>query len=411
MRSWPFSKSMSEWEAASRTDATLPVSLYLHVPFCVSRCAYCAFHSAPLPPDGDVRARFVEAVGHAARYWAALGLLDDVSSVYVGGGTPTALGDALCGALRALLGPAVVAPTAEVTIETNPETTTRELVGRVRSEGVNRISVGVQSLDEAVLRALGRRHSPAQAAEAVGYAKDAAASVSVDLMCGAPAQSLTSWEATLKGVIRLGVDHVSVYPLSVEEGTPLAMAVRERGTATPDDEATAEMMELAEGLLAASGLRRYEVASYARPGHECEHNVGYWTGRPYIGIGPSAASMLPVQGRVSEAVRCGDAARVRFTSPADTDAFLQRPAGPPIEVECLTHAEAAAEDVMLGLRRTAGISEALVAGPGTRQALERLTEAGLVERVDGRWRTTRSGWLLGNEVFEAVWNSRSRNEG
>lgn len=431
MPSWQSSKSTTRRAATLAGSAREPRSVYLHVPFCAQRCAYCSFHSTAIGDDPEVVEAYVDAVSRAARRWAEHGLLDEVVSVYIGGGTPTALGHRLPDLVRAILGSVILVHGAEVTVEANPETATPDLLARLCAEGANRLSVGVQSLDEPVLRALGRRHSPREVLDAVSHATGSGLDVSVDLMCGAPAQTLGSWRRTLRDVVALGADHVSVYPLSVEEGTPLAAAVARGSIELPDEDLVAEMMELAEELLSSAGVPRYEVASYARPGHECRHNIGYWTGRPYVGIGPSAASMLPAtptvveamrewgatqheigdsSGRVTGAeVRDGEVGRLRFTVTADTRAFIECPTAAPGEVEFLSRSDADVEDAMLGLRLTEGITDALVDRAGVRESLERLSEAGLVERAEGRWRTTRVGWLLGNDVFEAVWSSRHRD--
>jgi oxygen-independent coproporphyrinogen III oxidase len=401
-------------------------SLYVHVPFCVLKCAYCAFHSTTMSQEPGVADHFAWAVGEGAAHWAALGMLDDVASIYIGGGTPTTLGYPLVTLIESLLGTCKLAKDAEITVETNPDTTDPALVERLVESGVNRFSVGVQSFDDDVLRALGRCHSSVSAHRAVQSLVGSGAEVSLDLMCGVPGQSPESWRRTLERALECGAGHVSVYPLSLEEGTPLADSVRSGEVETPDDDRAADMMETAAECLGAAGLHRYEVASYARSGCESVHNTGYWTGRPYVGIGPSAASMLPSD-TFSTAIACEawsdpglagvgrtidgvpqESVRVRFLRAADTAGFLRHPVGPPEEIEYLTARQAAAEDAMLGLRLARGIADELAVAAGAVPALEELTSLGLVEHVDGRWRVTAAGWLLGNEVFEAVWFAGTR---
>ncbi len=408
---------------ASHHPATLgPVSLYVHVPFCVLKCAYCDFHSQPFcdvsPEEPE---HFAWAVGEAARHWAALGVLDDVLSLYVGGGTPTTLGDGLTGSIADLCAIANMRPGAEITVETNPDTSSPELAARLHASGVTRFSVGVQSFDGADLRVLGRCHDAQAAERAVRELVATGARVALDLMCGVPGQSLASWQATLERAVATGAGHVSVYPLTVEEATPLAHHVATGALPEPDPDAAAEMMERADEVLADAGLARYEIASYAREGEQCVHNLGYWTGRPYIGLGPSASSMVPVAafraaaaseswadpsvvgvGRVIVDVPA-DAARVRFTHAADTVAFIRTATGAPEEVEYLTAEEALREDVVLGLRLAEGVAADLAERAGVVDALLRLEQQALVERAGGRWRLTRRGWLLGNEVFAEVW--------
>jgi oxygen-independent coproporphyrinogen-3 oxidase len=404
----------------------LTASLYVHVPFCVLKCAYCDFHSAAMSQEPGVADHFAWAVGEGAAHWAALGALDDVESVYVGGGTPTTLGPALISLLGAIWLSIRRTPDAEVTVETNPDTTDAALVSRLVESGVNRFSLGVQSFDDDVLRILGRSHSASSAERAIATLLESEARVALDLICGVPGQSLESWRDSVERALASGAGHVSIYPLTLEDGTLLAEAVHSGSLEHPDDDIAAEMMEFACERFAAGGLQRYEVASYARAGEESRHNSGYWTGRPYVGIGPSAASMLPSEvfeaaiaceawsdpgvagvGRTLDRVPAGTG-RVRFVRSADTTAFLRKPVGPPEDVEYLTPAEAAAEDAMLGLRLAEGITDALAAEAGGTEALGDLQSRGLVEHVDGRWRVTSTGWLLGNEVFEAVWFAGAR---
>lgn len=416
---------MSDGLDTGLSGSALKASVYVHVPFCVLKCAYCSFHSAPLS-GAELPSHFARAVVESTAHWASRGLFDDVASVYIGGGTPTTLGDALIAIVDGLATAARLEPGAEVTVETNPDTTDPALVEQLVDRGVNRFSVGVQSFDDQVLRTLGRCHTASAAESAVSVLMSTGAEVAVDLMCGVPGQSLRSWEESVGRAIESGVGHVSVYPLSLEEGTPLAARVSSGSVESPDDDRAAEMMELAAERLDSAGLERYEVASYARPGLESIHNSGYWTGRPYLGIGPSAASMLPADAfgeaiggeawngpgtsgveRTPPGVR-EDAARVRFVQAADTAAFVRDPLGPPAEVEYLTHGQAAAEDAMLGLRLARGISDDLAAAAGATGALQDLARCGLIEHVGGAWRVTPAGWLLGNEVFEAVWFAGTR---
>jgi oxygen-independent coproporphyrinogen-3 oxidase len=376
--------------------------------------------------EPGVAEHFAWAVGESAAHWAALGVLDDVASIYVGGGTPTTLGYTLVTLIESVVGTCRLSKNAEITVETNPDTTDPALVERLVESGVNRFSVGVQSFDDDVLRALGRCHSSAAALRAVRSLVGSGAEVSLDLICGVPGQSHESWRESVERALECGASHVSVYPLSLEEGTPLAESVRSGRVSSPDDDLAADMMETAAECLGDAGLHRYEVASYARSGCESVHNTGYWTGRPYVGIGPSAASMLPSD-TFSAAIACEawsdsglagvgrtidgvphESVRVRFLRAADTAGFLRHPVGPPEEIEYLTERQAAAEDAMLGLRLTRGITDKLAVSAGAVPALEDLASLGLVEHVDGRWRVTTAGWMLGNEVFEAVWFAGTR---
>ena len=395
-----------------------PVSLYVHVPFCLSKCAYCDFYSEV----GELRqhARFVDAALFEAGHWSHYGLLDDVPTLYVGGGTPTVLGVELVRLVRGLAETARLRADAEVTVETNPEVTDATLVAELIDAGVNRFSLGVQSFDDEVLRTLGRCHDAARAREATRVLREAGVAFSIDLICGVPGQSAESWEATLEEAVSCGARHVSVYPLSIEPGTPMASAVEAGRMAEPDSDVAADMMLAAEVALAVAGMPRYEVASYAQPGREARHNIVYWTGGAYLGVGPHAASMLPVD--AFERVAAGEgwtvpdgggvvAARVRFTRTTTLEQYLRHPLARPEPLELLSAAAAAREDVMLELRLTLGVGAEKAAAAGVTEALADLAEEGLVTLdpdPDGvaRWRTTQRGWLLGNRVFGAVWNAQ-----
>lgn len=410
-----------------------PVSLYIHVPFCPSKCAYCDFVSAavdvsaPAPrgddpvvadaAERDLGDAYVDAVlAHVAEA-AERGLLDSVPTVYVGGGTPTLLGERLVRLVRSVRAVPGVAPDVEFTVETNPETTSGSLTHALVQAGATRFSLGIQSFDDDVLATLGRCHDAIAAQRAATVSRESGVPFSVDLICGVPGQSEASWRDSVERAIATGAAHVSVYPLSIEEGTPLARAIDVGVLPEPDSDTAAEMMEIAADLLTAAGLERYEVASYAQPGHESRHNTVYWTGGAYLGIGPSAASMMSketlrrltrpayegatVDGHADSS---SDSERVRIVWTETLDAFLGGGlAQASAQVEALSIAEALREDAMLGMRMSVGISERLAEEAGVITALESLAASGLVARAEGRWRPTRRGWLLGNEVFSAIW--------
>lgn len=400
--------------------APLPVSLYVHVPFCVSKCAYCDFYSRP---GGEtLRAPFIDAALFEAGHWSHYDLLDDVPTVYIGGGTPTILGDGLVRLVEGILQTAHVREGAEITVETNPETTDAGSVSGLIAAGVNRFSLGVQSFDDDVLRTLGRCHDASRAREAIGVLRGSGVGFSIDLICGVPGQTTESWEATLEEAVSCGARHLSVYPLSVEEGTPLHAAVAAGRIPEPDPDIAADMMLAAEVALTAAGMPRYEVASYAQPGHEARHNLVYWTGGAYLGVGPHAASMLPfetyrdiagAEGWELPSANSVDAVRARFTREVTLEEYVRCPLASPGPVELLDASDTAREDAMLGLRTSCGISSQSVEAAGIEEVLAELAEQGLVEVSetpdgDARWRTTEQGWLLGNRVFEAVWTSGRR---
>lgn len=382
-------------------------SIYIHVPFCASRCAYCDFLSTPVFPGGDVAHRLFEsycsAVMRDVRQWASAGVLGEVPTIYIGGGTPSVLGADLPRLVRELRLLSGVTDGTRINVEANPDSLDAELVGALADAGVSRVSLGVQSLDDDILAWLGRRHDVAQALKAAALLRSSGMEFSVDIMCGIPMQSSGSWEWTVADAIGTGAGHVSVYPLSVEESTPLFDRVESGHVPDVDPDAAAEQMTYAASALRAAGFERYEIASYAMPGRECAHNVRYWTGGAYVGIGPSAASMLR-SGDVPPEWELGqDAARVRFTMCADLDAFLAGDLARPAEFETLSAELAAREDAMLGMRLSQGITAELAEAAQATEALRELSEAGLVEFAGGRWRMTERGWLLGNEVFMRMW--------
>jgi oxygen-independent coproporphyrinogen-3 oxidase len=396
--------------------APTPVSLYVHVPFCVSKCAYCDFYSEV--GESGRFAHFVDAVLSEAAYWSRYGLLDDVPTLYLGGGTPTVLGDELVRLVDGVREIAHLRAGAEITVETNPETTDAALIAALVGSGVNRFSLGVQSFDDDVLRTLGRCHDADTARAAIAVLRDARVPFSIDLICGVPGQSFESWDASLEETVASGARHVSVYPLTVEEGTPLAADVRGGLIPPPDPDLAADMMLAAEVALGAAGLPRYEVANYAQPGHESCHNTVYWTGGAYLGLGPHAASMLPYarfepvatgEAWLADAAVPAPPARVRFTREASLTDYLRAPVAAPVPFEFLSASEAAREDVMLGLRLTAGVSVGLAERAGVTGTLAELEQQGLVAVAAGaggagRWHTTETGWLLGNRVFGAIWS-------
>lgn len=396
--------------AADRPD---PAALYVHVPFCASKCAYCDFTSEVRPSSDHVR--FIDKAILEARSYRDAGVLGDVVSLYVGGGTPTLLGSGLYVLLDGLRRSVPIARGAEITVEANPDTTDPDVVRRACEGGANRFSLGVQSLDDDVLRILGRRHDADRALRAIGFLMDACARVSVDLICGVPGAPSDSWRETLEAIACTDIGHVSVYPLAIEDGTPFARAVADGTMRDTDPDLAAAEMSLADELLSAAGFSRYETASYARRDEFSRHNTAYWSGTPYLGVGPSAASMLPAITYARLAAHNGwpappvSAARVRFTNTSDVEAWLsaQEPAVP--DAEFLDAREAVREDIMLGMRLTRGVDACVVERAGLYEVFESLVRDRLVERITGAqgasWRTTDSGWLLGNEVFGRIWNA------
>ena len=402
-------------------------ALYLHIPFCQSKCAYCDFDSVAACSLDDARAAqacYLDRLTNRVDAFGTAGLLDGVRTVYIGGGTPSLLGVRLVELVRSVM--QWCAP-EELTCEANPESFTSSLALQLARAGVTRISLGVQSLQEEELKAVGRIHSAAQALDAICYAKDAGLDVSCDLMCGLPLQTQDSWAKSVTGLIEAGPCHVSIYPLTVEDGTPLALKVDSGRLVLPDEDEQADEMELARRFLVEAGFAPYEVASYALPGHACRHNIAYWTGIEYLGLGRSAASMLSrdtfrmSSSLFSDLAPRDGAARIRVLQTDD--------AASNFEIEQLGIREAMAEDLMLACRMTRGIPQELLLRASAvfgkqivADTCARAIELGLatwgapegenyvdassggVDLFPGALAPTQQGWLEGNELFGLFWN-------
>lgn len=358
-------------------------ALYLHVPFCARKCAYCDFRSEASVRDDARMDAYLERMVLDIRRASREGLLGALETVYIGGGTPSHLGLARLSQLLYTLSLSMhLTPEVECTMEANPESLDERMVRDLYALGVTRISLGVQSFDDDVLRLLGRPHDAAGAQRAIEAVKTRFDNFSIDLMCGIPGQSAEALAASVETAVRLGVPHVSVYPLTIEEGTLFARRLDAGLMSEPDAEAAADHMELAAAILEAAGYERYEVASYAKPGFACRHNIAYWTGVPYLGLGEGAVGMRQTSER-----------RERFEGEA--------------VLETLDAFQMLAEDLMLGMRMARGVSVSDVEAAGlvldgcctTFSGMEAL---GLVERCDGRFRPTRAGWLCGNEIYGRI---------
>ena len=360
-------------------------ALYLHVPFCIRRCGYCDFTTAAVAADSPVMDEYVESLVMDIRRKSREGELGALETVYIGGGTPSFLGQKrLSSLLYALSLSLHLTSEVECTMEANPESLTEPMVRDIWALGVNRLSIGVQSFDDAVLRTLGRAHDADGARRAIAAARTRFANVSVDLMCGIPGQSAASFAESVREAVDAGVTHVSVYPLTIEPHTPFDRAVMRGEMPEPDEDVEAEAMEAARSILEGAGFARYEVASYARPGFECRHNIAYWTGVPYLGLGTSAVTMTQNAER-----------RMRVQDGRVVDDLDAR--------------QMAAEDLMLGMRRAVGVPDAQVvaagkvidggAGGSVAEAFAELEVLDLARHADGRWRPTDTGWLCGNELY------------
>ena len=333
------------------------LQLYLHFPFCKRKCFYCDFCSAPA--DAETVAAYCSALKKeivltAEKYPGAR-----VSTVFLGGGTPTLVPAAeLRAVLEELRRRFDILPDAEITAEGNPGTLSPRWLEAACACGLNRLSLGVQAAQDRLLRAIGRIHTFAQAEEAVAMARAfGIRNLNVDLMSGLPGQTLRDWRESIDAAVALDVEHVSAYSLILEEGTPLWRMVEAGSVRLPDDELTAEMYEQGVAWLEAAGYARYEISNFARPGMRCRHNVGYWQGSWYAGLGVAAHSMLPPD--ASQATQ--GAVRIRRANTESLADYLHALEAqnrlPPAEITPVERQEAMFETMMLGLRMTDGVAE------------------------------------------------------
>lgn len=372
--------------------------IYVHVPFCVAKCRYCDFASRPLAgadPEPYVAALEREIAGapEAGR---------EVSSVFLGGGTPSLLeARHLARILGALRGAFALAADAEITVEANPGTLTAAKAAAMGAMGVNRVSLGVQSLDDALLARLGRRHDARAALAAFALLREAGcANVSVDLMHGLPGQTPEGWRRDLAQAIELGPEHLSLYALCLEEGTPLFADVRARRTRLPAEAAELGMLAAALELTAAAGYERYEISNFARPGRRCRHNLECWRLGEYRGFGAAAHSFLLAPGPL------------RLANVADVDDYVRRVRGGESAVAAREEPPPrrfAGEALMLALRTADGVDEGdyarLHGAPPASlfpEAAALGEERGWLERAGGRVRLTSEGMLFSDALFRLL---------
>ena len=382
---------------AEHTDAGQLAGVYVHVPFCRTKCTYCAFVSGDY--DEALAARYLPALEREIRGAGGRDGRPRVDTIFFGGGTPSLLPAAeLTGLLDVLRDAFDVAAGAEVTVEMNPGTLTPEKLDAYRAAGVTRASVGVQSFDDAELRSIGRVHDAAEARAAVRMLREAGFdNVSLDLIAGLPKQSADTWRANLDSALELEPDHLSLYLLELHPGTRLARDVEAGRIARPDDDLAAEMYFAMVDRLAAAGFTHYEISNFARGDERrSRHNEKYWTDAPYYGFGVSAHAYTNGERRANVRQIAAYAEAVE----RDGTAVAERTP--------LGAGERAAEAAFLGLRRLEGIDlEAYAARHGRdlldayRDGLAPFFEAGLIEVVAGRMRLTRTGLVLSNEVFQA----------
>ncbi len=373
------------------------LSLYVHVPFCVKKCPYCGFYSTPYTPglaDDFISGLHPEAARCKGSFDNRL-----FHTLYIGGGTPTALSiDQFERVVTIIDEHFRFSDDHEFTVEANPNTITNHNLAHMFEQGVNRLSIGVQSFSDDVLKTLGRLHTAEQASAAVIQARKAGfRNIGIDLIYGIPGQTVSRWTETLDKALDMNLEHLSAYGLSLDEGSAFFREAEAGRLAPPDEELTAEMYELTVKKLTRAGYGHYEVSNFCLPGFECRHNMNYWERGEYLGLGPGAWSFF--SGR-------------RYGNVSDIHEYRarQRSGLSTIEEEETPGREqAAAETLMLGLRTAGGVELQRYEREYGIETLERLArnaarfvDAGLLGLAGGRLRLSARGMLFSNEVLSAL---------
>lgn len=378
--------------SSPQPDTAGPFGIYVHVPFCATRCGYCDFNTytpaelGDATPDGWLAALQVELELAARRVGAR-----PVDTVFVGGGTPTLLGgDGLAAVLAAVRTNFTLAPGAEVTTEANPESSSPALFARLREAGYTRVSLGMQSAATHVLKVLDRVHSAGRAPAAAREARaEGFEHVNLDLIYGTPGESEDDLKLSVETALDAGIDHLSAYALIVEDGTALARRVRRGELPAPDDDVLADRYELLDAALSAAGLYWYEVSNWSTPGGECRHNLGYWDGGHWWGAGPGAHGFL---------------GSTRWWNVKHPKAYAQALAEgrlPVADSEELDDTARHIEDVMLRLRLRSGVPRSLLADAESVRAGVAVAD-GLLDDTGDRLVLTDRGRLLADAVIRDV---------
>ena len=377
----------------SKRKNKTPLGIYIHIPFCRSKCQYCDFYSLTTKDD-KLLDSFIDAMCRHIKEAGQLAPNHQVDTVYFGGGTPSFFGaDGMATLLGAVRRSFDVSADAEITFEANPDSVSDKLLKRLRAEGFNRVSLGVQTDDDDLLQKLGRPHNYAQAVTAVQRIRKAGfRNLSIDLMYGLPGQTLSAWQDTLRHVLTLGPEHMSCYGLKVEERTPLYQYKDVCGIA--DDDTQADMYLAAVEILRSKGYRQYEISNFARKGMVSRHNMKYWTGMEYLGFGPDASS---------------DFGGKRYTCVRDLMGYIDgiKNGGQVIaELQQIPVRERAGEYLMTRLRTVSGINgeeyekRYLLPFAPLEEALQRFAGQNLAAKaIDGRWYLTPEGFLVSNSII------------
>jgi oxygen-independent coproporphyrinogen III oxidase len=364
-----------------QNSSRMIMHLYVHIPFCPKVCPYCSFYKEA--SDRNKTRCFLDAVlAEADRHACQL----TPQTIFFGGGTPTALSTSqleyLIGGLRERVN---LSDLQEFTVEMNPATVSLEKAGVLRKLGVNRVSMGVQSWDAGLLATLGRVHSASQAQRSYEILREAGfENINLDLIFGVPGQTCEQWRASLEKTIALNPSHISAYCLTYEEDTEYFLRMS-RGEYQPDESLDADLFEMTIDTLENAGFCQYEISNYSRPGRECRHNLAYWLGADFLGLGPSAFSTVGLD---------------RWKNVSETNAYVSaiEAGGDPADFrEALTARTRQVECIAFSLRTDRGVPSDFLPS----SEAEALANIGLLARGDGRWHLTRKGKLLADSVAEA----------
>ena len=402
-------------------NTSVTFEVYVHVPFCLRRCGYCDFntYTATDMGAGASRGNYANMVVREMRLvrdWQREHGIDEpaASTVFFGGGTPTVLRAAdlvkMLDAIRELWG---IADDAEITTEANPDTVDADYVKELADGGFNRISFGMQSAVPSVLKTLDRTHTPANVAAGVEAANAAGMRSSVDLIYGAPGESLDDWRTSVSTAIDLGVNHISAYALTIAPHTKMGRRIAAGTLPTPDDDDEANKYEIADDLLSAAGLEWYEISNWARQGYESRHNLGYWRNVDWAGLGPGAHShynrcLADSSGETGETtssplgLRSWDIAHPKLWGQSIIDGKV-----PWDGSERISHEEHLEETIMLGLRLRGGLDLALLGDTVDMTRIRPMENEGLITIHGGRVVPTRTGRLLNDTVIERFFDACS----
>jgi oxygen-independent coproporphyrinogen-3 oxidase len=369
-------------------------SLYIHIPFCLRKCIYCDFISVPY--DGALVNAYADAL--CAELRLRKDSARELKTVYVGGGTPSLMPEDFFERLFSCIRDTfTISPSAEITVEANPGTIRRSKIERLLSLGINRVSLGVQSLHDEELRTLGRVHTSSGAQRSVRLVKDlGVGNISLDLMYGIPGQTKKTWEETLTKAMEMGPSHISAYELTPEEKTPLYGLLKTGALELPDEGLVLEMYDRAIDFLSSCGYEHYEISNFARPGFRCLHNMNYWNRGEYVAAGTGAHSFLQGLRAKNTADVYGYIERLQFGLPPD------------VETTEVTHDESIREFIFLGLRKREGIDlkDDKLRQTAIASSVDDLVGQGHLEFVNDRLKLTRKGLVLSNsivvELFERL---------